>query len=92
MERGAFWSFESFKRDFEAVFDHMCAKMWRKQEKYGKSFQDNTDISYYLKRPKEEIEEFEAVRETDEAFDEALDIGNFAMMIIYHLGHRRAES
>jgi hypothetical protein len=80
-KRGAFFSFESFQVDFKHVFDKMCNKLWLRQEKYGKGYISNKDVSYYFERLKKETKEYEECP----SLDEALDIGNFAMMMIYHL-------
>ena len=69
------------KDDFQPIFDKMIMKMLHKIEKYGLSYRNNEDISYYLKRLKQEIEEFEK----NPCLDESLDIANFSAMIVYHL-------
>jgi len=80
MKRGAFWSLDSFKKDFQKQFDSALEKLWQKQEKYGKTYFSNTDTSYYLKRLKHEITEYEK----NPCIDEANDIINFALMLSMH--------
>ena len=80
-KRTVFFSHHSFKDDFAEVFDKMTEKLWQKQEKYGKGYLSHSEIGYYLDRLKQEIEEFEKSR----TLEEALDIGNFAMMLILHV-------
>jgi len=75
------------KDDFQPIFDKMIMKMVHKIEKYGLSYRHNDDVSYYLKRLKQEIEEFEK----NPCLDESVDIANFAAMIVYHQIKREAE-
>jgi len=80
MKRGAFWTFDSFQKDFQPYFDRAIKKMWLKQEKYGKTYCDNTDTLYYLNRLEQEIEEYKK----NPSIDEANDIINFALMLSLH--------
>lgn len=87
MKRGAFWTFESFKRDFEPVFERAIEKVWQKQEKYGKSYFSKQDNNYYLERLKQEIVEYEK----HPSMTEANDIVNFALMLSMHTKESEEE-
>lgn len=74
------WTLETFERDFQDCFERAMKKLWQKQEKYGRTYHSNTDVSYYLDRLKQEIEEYEK----HPCISEANDIVNFALMISLH--------
>ena len=73
------------KDDFEEPYGRMLMKLLEKYDKYGRSYTDEMDLSYYLKRLKKEIEEYES----QPSIEEAIDIANFGLMLVYH--HLRLE-
>jgi len=75
------FSLQIMKEDFERPYGFCLMRLLEKYDKYGLTYRDNKNINYYLKRLKEEIEEFEK----NPDFDEARDIANFALMLVYHL-------
>lgn len=81
----AAWGYLS--EDFKPVVEQMLLKLLSRIPKYGLGYRNDDNISYYLSRIKEEINEFGK----NPSIDEAADIANFAMMIIYHLLKLRKE-
>ena len=77
----AWLSWNELVKDFEPVVERMIGVLHSRVPKYGLSYRENDDISYYFNRMKQEIEEFGE----NPSPEEAADIANFAMMIIYHL-------
>jgi len=76
----AWIAWEDLSEDFKPVVEKLLIVLLSRVPKYGLSYRENDDISYYFSRLKEEIKEFEK----ESSITEAADIANFAMMIIYH--------